>query len=162
MCKDLRTSSLLCKRKLENHLELSFMCHKAWTCYQIKWEQTVHAKRERANIFCPLFFKIWIVWRGGHRAECCGQSVGKRRGNAHQRDDKVMNSSANRRGSGEGTGRTVHWAEQYYIYQKKKKNHKVKEEEKKLWLWDFAKRQLLVIKAIPAEHRYESQLEKIH
>lgn len=52
-------------------------------------------------------------------------------------------------------------AEQYteqnsITFTKKKKNHKVKEEEKKLWLWDFAKRQLLVIKAIPAEHRYES------
>lgn len=71
-----------------------------------------------------------------------------------------MSSSANRRGSGEGTGGTVHWEEQYYIHKKKK--GKVKEEEKKLWLWDFAKRQPLVIKAIPAEHRNESQLEKIH
>lgn len=45
---------------------------------------------------------------------------------------------------------------------KKKKKGKVKEEEEKIWLWDFAKRQPLVIKAIPAEHRNESQLEKIH
>lgn len=39
--------------------------------------------------------------------EHCGQRVGKGRGNVDQRDDKVMNSSANRRGSGEA------WAEQY-------------------------------------------------
>lgn len=46
-----------------------------------------------------------------------------------------MNSSANRRGSGEGTGRTVHGAEQYYIhfyYIQKKKKGKVKEEEEKI------------------------------
>lgn len=48
------------------------------------------------------------------------------------------------------------------ITYKKKEKSKVKEEEEKLWLWDFAKRQPLVIKAIPAEHRNESQLEKIH
>lgn len=42
----------------------------------------------------------------------------------------------------------------------KKKIGKVRAEEKKLW--DFAKRPPLVIKAIPAEHRNESQLEKIH
>lgn len=38
----------------------------------------------------------------------CGQRMGKRRGNTHQRDDNVMNSSANRRGSGEDTGRVMH------------------------------------------------------
>lgn len=38
------------------------------------------------------------------------------------------------------------------------KNGKVKEEEKKLWLWDFAKWQLLVVLA---ERRNESQLEEI-
>lgn len=60
MGKDLRTSSLLCKRKLENHLELNFMCQEAWTYYQIIWEQTVHAERERANIFVPYFSKCWL------------------------------------------------------------------------------------------------------
>lgn len=41
------------------------------------------------------------------------------------------------------------------------KNGKVKEEEKKLWLWDFAKWQLLVVEAVLAERRNESQLEEI-
>lgn len=70
-----------------------------------------------------------------------------------------MNSSANRRGSGEA------WAEQYAeqistIFTHTQ-NGKVKEEEKKLRLWDFAKRQLLLIKAVLADCGNESQLEEI-
>lgn len=62
--------------------------------------------------------------------EHCGQRVGKGMRNAHRRDDKVMNSSANRRGSGEA------WAEQYAeqistIFTHTQ-NGKVKEEEKKV------------------------------
>lgn len=35
-----------------------------------------------------------------------------------------MNSSANKRGTGEGMGRVMHWAEKYFAHKKKKKKKK--------------------------------------
>lgn len=65
MCKDSRTPCLLCKRKLENHLGQNFICHEAWTYYQIIWKQTVYARRKREQtFFVPYFLKSRLFEEG--------------------------------------------------------------------------------------------------